>query len=99
MRLLRHLGTYACRRETGSSGRWSAHASGRAIDIAGVELADGTVITVEHDWRGGSAKSRFLHELARRACRRFSLVLTPDSDRDHHDHIHLGDGKWRLCGA
>ncbi|MGO8917445.1 MAG: extensin family protein [Stellaceae bacterium] len=99
VRLLRHLGTYACRRETGSSGHWSAHASGRAIDIAGVELADGTVITVEHDWRGGSANSLFLHELARRACRRFSLVLTPDSDRDHHDHIHLGDGKWRLCGA
>ncbi len=99
VRLLRHFGTYACRRESGNGGRWSTHASGRAIDIAGVELADGSLISVERDWHGGGAKSRFLHELARRACRRFSVVLTPDSDRDHRDHIHLDSGKWKLCGA
>ncbi len=99
VRLLRHLGTFACRRETGNGNRWSAHASGRAIDIAGFELADGSVITVERDWRGAGAKSLFLQDLARRACRRFSVVLTPDSDRDHRDHIHLDSGPWTLCGA
>jgi hypothetical protein len=99
VRMLRHLGTFACRRETGNGNRWSAHASGRAIDIAGFELADGSVITVEHDWRGGGAKSLLLRELARKACRRFSVVLTPDSDRDHRDHIHLDSGPWKLCGA
>ncbi len=99
VRLLRHRGTFACRRETSDGSRWSLHASGRAIDIAGFELADGSVITVERDWRGGGARSLFLHELARRACRRFSVVLTPDSDRDHRDHIHLDSGPWKLCGA
>lgn len=99
VRLLRHRGTFACRRESGNGSRWSAHASGRAIDIAGFELADGSVITVEHDWRGSGAKSQFLHELARRACGRFSVVLTPDSDRDHRDHIHLDSGPWKLCGS
>lgn len=99
LRLLRHLGTYACRRESGNGARWSEHAAGRAIDIAGFELADGTVISVERDWHGTGAKSRFLHVLARRACRRFSVVLTPDSDRDHRDHIHLDSGKWQHCGA
>jgi hypothetical protein len=98
VRQLDHFGTYACRRETGGS-RWSAHATGRAIDLAGVELADGTRISVERDWHGGGAKSRFLHALARRACRRFSVVLTPDSDRDHRNHIHLDDGPWKHCGA
>ncbi|HXY98796.1 MAG TPA: extensin family protein [Stellaceae bacterium] len=99
VRLLRHRGTFACRRETSDGSRWSLHASGRAIDIAGFELADGSVIAVERDWRGGGAKSLFLHELARRACRRFSVVLTPDSDRDHRDHLHLDSGPWKLCGA
>jgi len=98
VRRLRHLGTYACRRENGS-GRWSEHAAGRAIDLAGIELADGTLISVERDWRGAGAKSRFLHALARRACGRFSVVLTPDSDRDHRDHIHLDGGPWKICGA
>jgi hypothetical protein len=99
VRRLRHFGTYACRREAGNGSRWSVHASGRAIDLAGFELADGTLITVERDWYGGDAKSSFLHTLARRACGRFSVVLTPDSDRDHRNHIHLDSGPWKLCGA
>lgn len=99
VRQLRHFGTYACRRETGNGRRWSEHASGRAIDLAGFELEDGTTIAVERDWHGQGAKSRFLHALARRACRRFSVVLTPDSNRDHRNHIHLDDGPWRLCSA
>jgi hypothetical protein len=99
VRRLRHFGTYACRRETGRDGRWSLHAAGLAIDVAGFELAGGTLISVERDWHGDGAKSAFLHALARRACDRFSVVLTPDSDRDHRDHIHLDGGPWRLCGA
>ena len=99
VRLVRHFGTYACRRENGGSGRWSQHARGRAIDIAGFELADGTAILVERDWRGHGAKSAFLHDVARRACRRFNVVLTPNTDREHRNHIHLDNGPWKLCGA
>jgi hypothetical protein len=96
---IRHLGTYSCRRENGGNGRWSQHARGSAIDIAGFELASGTVVLVASDWRGGGAKSAFLRDIARAACARFSAVLTPDSDSEHRDHIHLDAGPYRICGA
>jgi hypothetical protein len=99
VRQLDHFGTYACRRENGNGRHWSVHGSGRAIDLAGFVLADGTRIRVERDWSGSGAKSRFLHDVARRACARFSLVLTPQSDREHHNHIHIDEGPWKLCGA
>jgi hypothetical protein len=95
VRRLRHFGTYSCR-ET-RDGHHSEHAVGKAIDVAGFELQDGTLIMVEHDWRRGGPRGRFLHDIARRACRYFSVVLTPDSNRDHHDHIHLDAGPYHLC--
>jgi hypothetical protein len=94
---LRHYGTYACR--TTRTGHESLHAQGEAIDIAGFVLADGTIVSVEHDWRSGGAPGRFLHALAREACGRFSVVLTPDFDRDHFNHIHLDSGRYKLCGV
>jgi hypothetical protein len=96
--MLRHFGTYSCRRESSGSHRWSQHASGNAIDIAGFALADGTVISVERDWRPAGPKRDFLRDVARRACARFSVVLTPDSDAEHYNHIHLDAGPYRLCG-
>ena len=33
------------------------------------------------------------------ACRRFSVVLTPNSDRFHQDHIHVDIGPWRKCAV
>jgi hypothetical protein len=99
VRRIRHLGTYSCRRENGASGRWSQHARGSAIDIAGFELESGRVVLVASDWRGSGAKRAFLHDIARAACQSFSAVLTPDSDREHHDHIHLDAGPYRICGG
>jgi hypothetical protein len=95
--LLRHYGAFACR--TTHSGHDSLHARGEAIDIAAFVLADGRVVSVERDWRRGGTDSRFLHALAHAACRDFSVVLTPDSDRDHADHIHLDSGRYKLCGV
>jgi hypothetical protein len=99
VRRIRHLGAYSCRRENGGSGRWSQHAHGSAIDIAGVELESGALVLVASDWRGRGAKSAFLRDIGRAACERFSAVLTPDSDREHRDHIHLDAGPYRICGA
>ena len=99
VRGIRNLGTYSCRRENGGNGRWSQHARGNAIDIAGFQLESGTVVLVANDWRGSGPKRAFLHDIARAACHRFSAVLTPDSDREHLDHIHLDAGPYRLCGA
>lgn len=95
--ILRHYGTYACR--TTRAGRDSLHAKGEAIDIAGFVLANGTTVSVERDWRSRGREGNFLLALARAACERFSVVLTPDSDPDHWNHIHLDSGRHKLCGV
>lgn len=96
---LHHMGTYNCRGRNGkTAGRLSEHAFGRAIDIRSIELADGTIIDVTRHWRNAGRKSEFLHDLARRACKHFSVVLTPNHDHAHRDHIHLDTGPYRLCG-
>ena len=103
-----HMGTYDCRntrteastKTTGSSkgGRLSEHATGRAIDFAGVELADGRLITVRENWHSGGASGAFLHQVAREACKNFNVVLTPNHDKLHWDHIHMDVGPYTLCG-
>jgi hypothetical protein len=99
VRALHQIGAYSCRRETGGKHRWSQHARGNALDVAGFELVDGTIINVEQDWRRSGPKRDFLRDVARRACKRFSVVLTPNSNREHHDHIHIDSGPYKLCGA
>ncbi len=94
-----HFGAYSCRPVAGQAGRWSEHAAGRAIDVSGFLMKDGERITVERDWRAGGPRSEFLHALAKRACDYFNLVLTPDSNSDHYNHLHLDIGRWRLCEA
>lgn len=96
---VRQAGGYVCRNRSGTAGRLSEHAKGRAIDIWGFALEDGTRISVRDHWTGAGARSRFLREIARAACNHFSVVLSPDHDRDHHDHLHLDVGPWSLCGA
>ena len=94
------LGTYSCRRQNSrTAGRWSQHALGQAIDIAGFRLSDGTSVSVERDWNEPGAKGQFLRRLARRACRYFSVVLTPESNAEHYNHLHLDIGPDRLCSA
>jgi len=95
---INHMGSFSCRGINGGS-HLSQHAFGRAIDIAGFRLSDGTTLSVEHDWRGPGPKRLFLRRLARRACGYFSVVLTPDSNAEHHDHIHLDIGPDRLCSV
>ncbi len=96
---IRHYGSFACRAMTGNAGRRSLHAQARALDIAAFQLADGRVVSVLKGWRGPADQRRFLRAVAVAACRQFSVVLTPDSDRFHQDHLHLDIGPWRKCGA
>jgi hypothetical protein len=95
---IRHYGSFACRPMTGNSDRPSLHAQARALDIAGFELADGRIVTVESGWRGPRDEQRFLRAVAAAACRHFSVTLTPDSDRLHRNHLHVDIGPWRTCG-
>lgn len=95
---VRHYGSFACRRMTGNGARQSLHAQARALDVAGFQLADGRVVSVESGWHGSRDEQRFLRAVAKAACRHFSVTLTPDTDDDHLNHLHVDIGRWRLCG-
>jgi hypothetical protein len=90
-----HFGAYNCRPT--AAGRESEHAHGLAMDIAGFELTDGTMISVKHEWTKRGKARDFLHAVATQACGYFNEVLDPDTDRDHVDHIHLDLGRYKYC--
>jgi hypothetical protein len=94
-----HLGAYSCRNSTGRRDQLSEHARGLAIDISGFRLSDGTSISVERDWAPPGPKGDFLRHLAHAACGYFSVVLTPNSNREHFNHMHLDIGPGRLCSV
>jgi hypothetical protein len=99
VRTMSNVGSYDCRGERGGRPeRLSQHSFGRAIDITGFDLDDGTTVTVLRDWRGKGAKSEFLHQVAQGACRIFSVVITPNHNALHRDHLHLDIGPYKLCG-
>ena len=86
---------YACRTRNNQPGaRISEHGKGRAIDISGFRLRDGSEITLVEDWdrRGTGAMLRKMHA---RACGIFGTVLGPDSDRFHKDHFHFDTARHR----
>lgn len=106
---LHHMGTYNCRNrrtettvastEMGSKGgRLSEHSKGQAIDVGAFELADGGMISVKKDWKGAGRKSEFLQAVARASCEHFNVVLTPNHNSLHADHLHLDIGPHKLCG-
>ncbi len=93
------MGSYACRNTVGTSvARLSEHATGNAVDVSGVVLADGRRITIKNDWATSDPDVReFLQVIRRSACRRFKTVLSPDYNAAHHDHLHLDLGGRPLC--
>ena len=95
----RNLGAFSCRAEASSRHVLSQHAVGRAIDLAGWTLSDGSRIDVEKDWTDRGPRGRFLRAVALGACRYFSVVLTPSTNKLHHDHFHLDIGPDRLCSV
>jgi hypothetical protein len=90
-----HFGAYNCR--STRAGHESEHAHGMAMDVAGFELTDGTMVSVKQEWNQRGKKRDFLRAVASKACSYFNEVLDPDSDRDHLDHIHLDLGRYKLC--
>ncbi|MGK9170465.1 extensin family protein [Inquilinus limosus] len=93
-----HLGTYACRNVNHrAEGRRSRHATADAIDLAAVRLAGGRRITVARGWAGDGPEARFLRRLRDRACRIFDVVLSPDYNAAHRDHLHLDVGWFGTC--
>nr|WP_146584664.1 extensin family protein [Puniceibacterium confluentis] len=86
---------YACRSRNNQSGaKISEHGKGRAIDISGVRLRDGTEITVLDGWDNGR-DGTLLKKLHRAACGPFGTVLGPGSDGFHRDHFHFDTARHR----
>lgn len=91
---LRVVASYACRTRNSRPGaRLSEHATGNAIDIAGIGLEDGTELSVLDDWR--SNRSQIMRDLHSAACGPFGTVLGPNSDRFHQDHFHFDVASYR----
>ncbi|ABG32878.1 hypothetical protein CEP88_06500 [Roseobacter denitrificans] len=86
---------YACRtRNNRPGGRISEHGKGRAIDISGLQMRDGTLITVRSGWND-PATSKAMRRLHKGACGPFGTVLGPESDRFHRDHFHFDTARYR----
>ncbi|MEO0691635.1 MAG: extensin family protein [Pseudomonadota bacterium] len=85
---------YACRTRNNQRGaRISEHGRGKAIDISGFVMRDGTTFTVLNDWNSRNGKA--LKSMHRAACGPFGTVLGPNSDRFHRDHFHFDTAKHR----
>ncbi|MEP2506496.1 MAG: extensin family protein [Paracoccaceae bacterium] len=86
---------YACRnRNNKKGGRISEHGKGRAIDISGFTMEDGSEITVLKGWSAKSS-SRALKNIHKKACGPFGTVLGPNADRYHRDHFHFDTARYR----
>lgn len=98
---IEHLGAFSCRRMYGrDEGPWSEHATGNAIDIAGLVLDDGTRISILTDWNGGDPeKVLLLRRIRDGACRAFTTVLSPDYNAAHADHFHFDMAQRGWGGA
>lgn len=90
---VRFSGAYSYR--MAKVGRLSLHAYGLALDVHEV-TADGKSYVVAHDFRRGlpngcAADAPLLNRLACRfsQLRIFQELLTPDSNADHRDHLHI----------
>lgn len=95
---LDHLGSYACRNVYNRpQGRLSQHAGANALDVSGFRLGNGTRIVISRDWEVDDERSKFLHDVAKGACRSFSVVLTPDYNAAHHNHFHFDMSPFWYC--
>lgn len=86
---------YACRPRNNQPGaKISEHGKGKAIDLSGFTMSDGSEITVLGDWgRGKDGKA--LKAMRKSACGPFGTVLGPGSDAHHDDHFHFDTARYR----
>jgi len=93
------LGVRSCRTMGGHRVLLSEHAYANAIDLSHFDFEGGLAIDVERDWHAGGEKSRFLREAAKAACEHFNMVISPDHDDSHRDHIHVDMGLSDGCNV
>jgi hypothetical protein len=91
------VGGYECRgRNRVAGARLSEHAIGDAMDIGGLRLADGKIISVEQN-----DMPALFEKIRTSACARFATVLGPGADASHKTHLHLDlqerRGGYKMC--
>jgi hypothetical protein len=93
---------YECRNRNGApTGKLSAHAVGKAIDISAFELSNGKLIPVKPD--GDEAMRNVVDSVRTAACGWFTTVLGPGADAAHTDHMHVDiaphgtSDRYRIC--
>lgn len=92
---IRVVAHYACRTRNNQPGaKLSEHGKGRAVDIAGFTLRDGSKISVLEGW-GKRTDGAILRKMHRSACGPFGTVLGPDANRFHRDHFHFDTARYR----
>lgn len=97
---IRQLWTYGAWTDGRSEGACrSWHHSGRAFDLARLELTDGRFVSCRFDqWQSlpGTAQGRAQRDywaLAASLHREFAYVVTYPYNRDHHNHIHVDNAR------
>ncbi len=89
---------FECRnRNRATAGKLSAHATGLAVDIARVKLANGLNLVVAKP--EGESQKRVLDAWRKSACGWFTTVLGPGSDAAHADHLHFDVEKRGTSGT
>ena len=95
---------FECRNRNGeSTGKISEHASGNAVDIDQIVLADKSRIAISQVANTSDPHYRMLMALRTSACGYFTTVLGPGSNAAHASHYHLDlgvhgkSGNYRIC--
>jgi len=95
---------FQCRNRNGDSeGKISEHASGNAVDIDQIVLADKSKIAISQVSNTNDPHYRMLSALRTSGCGYFTTVLGPGSNAAHASHYHfdLGahgkSGNYRIC--
>jgi hypothetical protein len=83
---LDNFDAYECRgRNRVRGAQLSEHGRANAIDIRGLKLADGRLVSLTDR----AVARQFRETVLQSVCARFTTVLGPGSDGYHEDHIHL----------
>lgn len=93
-----HLGSYACRNiYHRAQGRLSEHATADAWDLSAFRLQNGQRISVQSNWHGDDARSRWLRAVFAQSCALYGNALGPEYNAAHANHFHLGMRGFSLC--
>jgi hypothetical protein len=95
-----HVGTYNCR-EMALYDFISEHSYANGMDISSFELEGGRTLTISKDYFDEDAGGEFLRALAKRIYDEnvFSVVMTPNADSLHKNHLHVDMAHYRFDGT